>query len=259
MVIDFVKWCHQTFNKRFGLRVHAGEGVQRHRANKNPGKAQRVYLLCMHTLITGITKIVEAGIRLRIGHGVAFCVSWAGLGLPKERNPENSTDGLEEPYVRSAATEIIGSERDFEDLYYRLRDFLKRCGDRNVPFEINPTSNDMLLLDTHGTSARAPDQALGAFSSLLKLSQSGDSLSWKSGIPRPIICTDNDGIWAIHKCQKHYQHVSIAAEICDLIQRCGEEHPLLLKGAIDRLVDTSDFYFTVTDDIPQSNSVEETS
>eukprot|EP00276_Gloeochaete_wittrockiana_P023929 CAMPEP_0184362224 /NCGR_PEP_ID=MMETSP1089-20130417/133847_1 /TAXON_ID=38269 ORGANISM="Gloeochaete wittrockiana, Strain SAG46.84" /NCGR_SAMPLE_ID=MMETSP1089 /ASSEMBLY_ACC=CAM_ASM_000445 /LENGTH=100 /DNA_ID=CAMNT_0026702225 /DNA_START=270 /DNA_END=572 /DNA_ORIENTATION=+ len=32
-----------------------------------------------------------------------------------------------------------------------------------------------------------------------------------------IICTDDDGIWIIHKCAKHYRHTSVGAEICKAI------------------------------------------
>ena len=31
------------------------------------------------------------------------------------------------------------------------------------------------------------------------------------------MCTDDDGIWAIHKCRKHYHHISIAYEFCQSI------------------------------------------
>ena len=34
-----------------------------------------------------------------------------------------------------------------------------------------------------------------------------------------ILCTDDDGIWPIHKCRRHYDHVSIASEICEGIEQ----------------------------------------
>lgn len=32
-----------------------------------------------------------------------------------------------------------------------------------------------------------------------------------------VLATDDDGIWAIHKCKRHYYHVSVAAEYCEAI------------------------------------------
>ena len=32
-----------------------------------------------------------------------------------------------------------------------------------------------------------------------------------------VLATDDDGIWAIHKCKRHYHHVSVAAEYCEAI------------------------------------------
>ena len=38
----------------------------------------------------------------------------------------------------------------------------------------------------------------------------------RAGLP-VVLCTDDDGVWAIHKCREHYRHVSVAHEFCQAI------------------------------------------
>jgi hypothetical protein len=47
-----------------------------------------------------------------------------------------------------------------------------------------------------------------------------------------VLETDDDGIWAIHKCQRHYHHISVAAEYCQAIE-CGD---ILEKEELQKMI-----------------------
>mmetsp|Transcript_16969 Transcript_16969/g.22223 ORF Transcript_16969/g.22223 Transcript_16969/m.22223 type:complete len:527 (-) Transcript_16969:361-1941(-) len=173
-VVDFVQKCNK-FNERFGVRIHGGENVVRPVRGNISQEHNIAYEMTMMILMKGVDLLIEKRLPVRIGHGVAFL-------SPTEGN---------------------------SDLGKKLESFRKSCQEKEVSFEINPTSNDMLLIDDFQSKDIKNNGA--------KLA---DHLSFDGKQhPGAIICTDNDGIWAIHKCKPHYHHVSVAAELCQLIQK----------------------------------------
>jgi len=73
-----------------------------------------------------------------------------------------------------------------------------------IIFELNPTSNHMLLSDSFNGTNITNDRTLTAF--------------FKLNVP-VTLCTDDDGIWPIGKCTEHNSHISVAHEYCMAINR----------------------------------------
>jgi adenosine deaminase len=123
--------------------------------------------------------------NIRIGHGVAF--------LYKDDSDPNSRLNVK---------------------LQEFRDFLKTS---DIPCELNPTSNHMLIPATFGEKTVTNTRSLTAF------------LEEKLPV---VLCTDDDGIWSIRKCSSHYHHISVAHEFCDAIRRSEIETEACLKKLI---------------------------
>jgi len=166
-------------NPRFGIRVHAGENVPRPTSavagfSEQEGTAAKVigqaYELHVRILMASISDLAkDAQLPLRIGHGVVFAADTSGL-----------SDGF------------VAAMESFRNL-------LK---DGPIPCELNPTSNRMLLLDSHAAPDRRNIRTLSKFLSL--------------GLP-VVLCTDDDGVWPIPACGVHRRHRSVAYEYCHAI------------------------------------------
>lgn len=173
--IEIVK-KYQEYNPKFGLRIHAGEGVLRPPTTDRPSSPVSVaFTLHLYVLMRTI-RILHARVKnIRIGHGVAFLHGFAGIDCLE---PDNK-------FTRDLA---------------EFRRFLK---EENVVCELNPTSNHMLLPDSFVDSN--------------KLSNTRTLKTFLEAEVPVVLCTDDDGIWAIHKCKLHYHHVSVAYEYCQAI------------------------------------------
>lgn len=98
-----------------------------------------------------------------------------------------------------------------------FRAFLR---EHNIVCELNPTSNHMLLGDSFVEASARNRRTLCAF--------------LDAGRP-VVLCTDDDGIWAIPECSEHRRHASVAHEFCQAIMRdditTEDELELLLRDA----------------------------
>ena len=84
--------------------------------------------------------------------------------------------------------------------------------------ELNPTSNHMLLGDTFDGTSNRNRRSLAVF--------------FEEDLP-VVLCTDDDGVWAIHKCKRHYRHVSVGHEYCQAIMR----RDITTKGQLTLLLE----------------------
>ena len=105
------------------------------------------------------------------------------------------------------------------DLNRRLETFRTFLRDERIVCELNPTSNHMLLGDSFVDSEARNVRSLPAF------------LRAQLHV---VLCTDDDGVWAIHKCREHYRHVSVAHEFCQAIVK-GD----LKAGGVTQLVQSA--------------------
>lgn len=157
--------------KKFGLRLHAAEGVLQNSTTDENGIMFYAFAFHMFVLISQVKKVNETGgtdkLPFRIGHGVAFLY---GLSSPKQNK-----------------------------LDLDLHEFRKFLKDNNIVCEVNPSSNHMLLP--------------GCSKNLIS-----DFIS--SEIPFTL-CTDDDGIFGIHKCSRHRRHQGLAHEYCNAITDGG--------------------------------------
>ncbi len=195
---DIVEQINKFENINFGIRVHAGEGLLRastcvpasfsHSSSSSSSSTtttttttntttastsiiDRGFQLHQFILIESIRKIHEnlKNKNLRVGHGVAF--------LFEDESPETT-------------------------LARELKSFREFLRDKDIPCELNPTSNHMLLSQSFHDRKLTANKALKAFIT--------------NEIP-VVICTDDDRIWALHKCAEHNRHISVAHEICKCI------------------------------------------
>lgn len=202
--LSIVRYFRDNGRRTFGMRIHAGESVPRPPSSAfpapspNPGQRtlQRAFELHMRVLMTSIRMLYEAigappaghpSALIRIGHGVAF------LHLADDSEVRGS-----------ALPDLDCAPADDDDLILSLRKFRQFCRTNSIVFELNPTSNDALLFDSVVDDKPENQRTLRRFLNL--------------HIP-VTLCTDDDGVWAIHKCKDHYSHISVAHEYCEAIMR----------------------------------------
>jgi hypothetical protein len=90
-------------------------------------------------------------------------------------------------------------------LHRELKIFREFLANNEIPCELNPTSNHMLIPGTFVRNQTVTnDRSLEGF--------------FKHQVP-VVLCTDDDGIWAIQKCERHHHHISVAHEFCEAIDR----------------------------------------
>jgi adenosine deaminase len=184
--------CRNTLNPNFGIRIHAGEGLIRfssvaHDKNSAVGKLFRFHLFVLMVSIRKIYFYFNGINESSDGHELEKCNIRIGHGVAFLYKDETEPDSF---------------------FNVKLNEFRKFLRDHHIPCELNPTSNHMLIPATFGGRTVTNDRTLTAF--------------LEEGLP-VVLCTDDDGIWAIHKCSCHYHHISVAHEFCDAIQR-GEIH-----------------------------------
>ena len=142
--IQFVRARHAV-NPRFGMRVHCGEmSVPAERVKKSPCEVALVEAH-MRIMLADLLHLQRAGVPLRIGHGVALahCLQ----------------------------------ERDKHAALFPELEQLK-----DIPVEINPTSNEQLLASPSGQAALACVAGTHAAQLLVQ-----------RGF-RIVVCTDDDGL-----------------------------------------------------------------
>lgn len=193
-ILKRIQKCREI-NPNFGIRIHAGEGLIRYSsiAQDKDTAVGKLFRFHLFVIMESIRKIynflmedsatttsssssakadVPKKCNIRIGHGVAF---------------------------------LYKDETDLESLLNtkleEFREFLRKA---DIPCELNPTSNHMLIPTTFGGSTLTNDRSLTLF--------------LKEKLP-VVLCTDDDGIWSIHKCSSHYHHISVAHEYCEAIKR----------------------------------------
>jgi hypothetical protein len=202
--IDIVKTCVGR-NSKFGVRLHAGEGLIRPcSTDEFNSPASIAFVLHLYVLMTSIRKYcenyrkhIEEPVNLRIGHGVAFLY------------------GLEDWIPGSLTTSPSVLSRDVHD----FRTFLIS---NKFVCELSPTSNHMLLPDSFcGDGGLSNSRTLTAY--------------LKAKLP-VVLCTDDDGIWALQKCVSHHRHISVAHEFCNAIQN-EELTSADLKALMDAAID----------------------
>lgn len=111
----------------------------------------------------------------------------------------------------------IGHGIEFCSQVYKVEfGFIKS---KKIPVELNFTSNHYLVGNLAGHSV------------LQKF--------LKNQIP-VIICTDDDGIWPMRKCTRHYDHISVASEICRAIEIDDE---ITEKDVHNLIKNSSDYIF----------------
>jgi adenosine deaminase len=98
-----------------------------------------------------------------------------------------------------------------------FRDFMKI---KKIVCELSPTSNHMLL----------PDSFMGD-----DLGNSRTLRTFKKARLPVVLCTDDDGIWAIRKCVPHYRHISVVHEYCSAI--CNQE--IECESDLHDIIDTA--------------------
>lgn len=194
-------------NPRFGVRFHAGEGPIRP-STRNPlnSKLRLAFYLHMYILCEGI----------KLYH--RKMVYWLNT-KPKERLRTNIDEWydnigscaaqLRKPNIRIGHGVAFlfgcGDDREANQFNRDMEDFRVFLRKNKIVCELNPTSNHMLLPSTfHTNNSNANKPTLRCF--------------LEEGLP-VVLATDDDGIWAIHKCKRHYHHVSVAAEYCQAIER----------------------------------------
>jgi adenosine deaminase len=239
----------------FGVRIHAGEGpIRPSTTHGSESKLRLAFYLHMYILTEGImlyhakltAKLREKGLshlkpRIRIGHGVAFL--WGSVSKDGNNKDGNNKDGnnkdgnnkdgnnkdsddedsdSEDSDSEDSDSEDSDSEdSDSEDsdktgidnteskhwFDVHMKEFRCFLRDNEIVCELSPTSNHMLLPSTFHTGDRiANRRTLRCF--------------LDEQLP-VVLSTDDDGIWAIHKCKCHYRHISVAAEYCRAIE-CGD-------------------------------------
>jgi adenosine deaminase len=227
------KFREATSNPRFGIRIHAGEGVPRQSSKPVPAsdafgaacadaftgrisvqaagedwqRMAAAFEMHMHISMACLRRVEEGmpsappGSKhlpssLRIGHGVAF------LQTEMETDALAAVGGTGASGGAASATPCDGVRTATGDALKEFRAWLK---EKRVVLELNPTSNHMLLTDSCVSKDGANTRTLPIF--------------LQEGL-LVVLCTDDDGIWAIHKCPHHYQHTSVAYEFCQAIERC---------------------------------------
>jgi len=216
---------------RFGIRLHAGETVKRGSLCRNEHLLMmRNFAAHMRIVFHDIQVIEERCSRywnkiypiLRIGHGVAFMgepiATLSGIygavgnqirdaiGNVADRDDDIMGDinWRRGEFERTRELEIARAMPvgPVSCNFLKMRMFFKKHG---IPLEMNMTSNDTLL--TQVSCSNGTNKVGETLRYMLK-----EKL-------KVVIGTDDDGVWPIHKCRHHYQHISVANEFCTAI--CG--------------------------------------
>jgi adenosine deaminase len=182
------EWMGQ--DPTFGVRIHAAEGpIRPSTVEGHASKLRLTFYLHMYILTEGI-KLYHKKLTAKLHDmGLSHLKPRVRIGhgvafLWGSDNPE--------------------SEHWFDKHMKEFRGFLR---DNEIVCELSPTSNHMLLASTFHSGARiANRRTLRCF--------------LDEQLP-VVLSTDDDGIWAIHKCKCHYRHISVAAEYCRAIE-CGD-------------------------------------
>jgi adenosine deaminase len=177
-------------NAYFGVRFHAGEGPIRPSTRHGATSDLRLaFYLHMYILSEGImlyhrkltAKLLEMG-RADLKPRIRI-----GHGVAFLWGSDNEK-----------------SEHWFDIHMKEFRGFLR---ENEIVCELSPTSNHMLLPSTfHNRERTTNKRTLRSF--------------LDAELP-VVLSTDDDGIWAIHKCKCHHRHISVAAEYCRAIE-CGD-------------------------------------
>lgn len=226
----------RAVSRDFGVRVHAGEGLIRHSTLDEPMKQEgnntdstgaiflaspaKAFMLHVYILMESMRMLQNnlaataplcstsrRASNVRIGHGIAFLfeaqrwVEQKRALMTKNGNIANAADVADNS--DGAHTQAIPVLSYFSKQVEEFRCFLI---EHDIPCELNPTSNHMLLQTGSGD-----DHRKGGIQNSRTLRSFLDS-----NLP-VVICTDDDGIWAISKCARHNFHVSVARELCDAI------------------------------------------
>jgi hypothetical protein len=214
-VMNKLKECREV-NPNFGVRIHGGEGLIRFSTAMKQGAAVdrssavgKVFRFHLFVLMATIRKVHQllmeesevarlqslpdwnGNCNIRIGHGVALLYSEA-------------SDEMSEADRRNSSSEMKTAE-DESVLHRELKSFREFLANSEIPCELNPTSNHMLIPGTFVKNQTVTnDRSLEGF--------------FKHQVP-VVLCTDDDGIWAIQKCERHHHHISVGHEFCEAIGR----------------------------------------
>lgn len=211
--IDLVKTCRGEegeeraaiiYNPKFGVRIHAGEGIIRPASFEGNLDSSECYqAFCLHLFILMETiKNIESKLGHGIGHGILTPAIRIGHGIGFLFGSENEFDDAGN---LTNNTEIVTSESVkylLRELHLFRKDYLRINGGRGIVCELCPTSNNMLL----SSSFNDHNHNTPTLETFLKL---GLAVT---------LCTDDDGVWRIKKCATHNHHVSVAAEYCQAIK-----------------------------------------
>eukprot|EP01036_Dinobryon_divergens_P029068 gene29068-38122_t len=194
--IDLVRTC-RGYNPKFGVRIHAGEGIIRpasFEGNLDASECYQAFCLHLFILMETIKKIdSKLGSTIRIGHGIGFL-----FGSENEFDDAgNLTNNNTEIVLSESVKYLLRELHLFRKNYLRIDG-----GGRGIVCELCPTSNNMLL----SSSFNDHNHNTPTLKTFLKL---GLAVT---------LCTDDDGVWRIKKCATHNHHVSVAAEYCQAIK-----------------------------------------
>ena len=183
---------HQS-NPKFGVRLHAGEGVKR--GSSAHDEEKRYYLasfgahmnIIFHDIKTIRREIKD--LPLRIGHGVAFMTQPEVLECPA--------------YLEDRIQYPVWHSHVFTVPFGEMKEFFRR---NLIVFELNMQSNRYLMPDTFQRTQLACDVRLV----LRQMLQQGMLVT---------LTTDNDGIWPCSACGcgQAPDHESVAFEFCTAI------------------------------------------
>ena len=187
MLDEFLQLAHRF---RLSYRVHLGEGVL---LEWDKPQLRDAMLAHLYIGMMAVRRIVAANIPCRIGHGVGIL---ACMGRPLPSEDESKMEScviLARPSSGTDQRAATGgnSERNLPasiDLSDWLTPFAAILSDL-VLVEVNMTSNSYLLESTD------------------PMMQSLRHVAY-------VLCTDDEGVWASSRCQRHHRHCSVAAEYC---------------------------------------------
>jgi hypothetical protein len=191
---EFIEVIHKfvDLNERFGVRFHAGEGLI------------RPPLDCPHNSPVLVSFILHQYILMSSIY--QYCDNYFER-VGKKPNVRIG-HGVSFLYDKEEKT-LLGRD---------LKEFRKFLRKNEYLCELNPTSNHLLLSDSFvGESALANSRTLEAY------------LACELPV---VLCTDDDGIWAIERCNAHKFHVSVAHEYCQCIMKGELKDPEQLKQMI---------------------------
>lgn len=214
-VLKQIQECRKV-NPNFGVRIHAGEGLIRfstvvHDDRDTP--VGRLFRFHLFVLMASIRKIHEILAKQDLGNNSEWngnCNIRIGHGIAFLFEEQRGT--------------LLNNE------LIKFREFLR---EQEIVCELSPTSNHMLIPGTfNNCSAVTNDRSLESF--------------LKKKLP-VVLCTDDDGIWAIKKCASHHHHISVAHEFCEAIER----KEIKFKDQLEKLIsDGRKFAFALASETP---------